>query len=96
MEKVKRNAVAERRASKIDLRDLLARAGKRVELPQVPMNADYQEDVDTLCIRFEADTSSFQFNSDAESGVIGIYRGKQLIGLEILDITGQLEYANPQ
>jgi len=46
------------------------------------MRYEYQDDVDTLVILFE-------------EGVVGIYEGKKLVGVEILDITGGLAHANP-
>ncbi len=84
-------------AEEIESDGLIALAAERVELPDVPMRLDYQDDVDTLCIRFEGNVSSSLLSEmdESENGVIGIYEGKKLVGLEILDITGQLEHANP-
>ena len=76
--------------------ELLALAAERVELPDVPMVLDYQDDVDTLCIRFQGPVSSTLIEDDEENGVIGIYQGRKLVGIEILDITGQLEFADPR
>lgn len=77
--------------------DILARVSQRIELPHVPMRVDYQDDVDTLCIRFESSVSSSLLSEDNElgNGVIGIYKGSKLVGLEILNVSGQLEYVNP-
>lgn len=92
----KRNPVTQRKLSQLDPDDLLALAAKRVDLPEVPMVFDYQDDVDTLCIHFEGNVSPILVDDDFENGVIGIYKGKELIGIEILDISGQLEHANPK
>ncbi len=98
MAKVKRkNPVAQRRVNAPDMSDILARVRERIALPNVPMRLDYQDDVDTLCIRFEGNVSSSLVSEDdeLENGVIGIYEGRKLVGLEVLDITGQLDHAHP-
>ncbi len=99
MAKVKtKNPVAQKRVNKMDVADLYERASERIALPDdVTMRFDYQDDVDTLCIRFEGNVSSSLVSEtdELENGVIGIYEGKKLVGLEILDFSGQLEYANP-
>ncbi len=98
MAKVKRkNPVTQKRVGKVDMSHLLARVTERVSLPNVPMRFDYQDDVDTLHIRFEGNVSPSLVREDdeLENGIIGIYEGKKLVGLEILDISGQLEYVNP-
>jgi hypothetical protein len=90
------NANARRRVP--SMRDLIARARERVELPDVAMRYDYQDDVDTLVILFEEEVNPSLLRgplNDFEEGVIGIYKGRRLVGLEILDITGGLRYANP-
>ena len=98
MAKLKRkNAATQERINQADMRRMLARVAERVTLPEVPMRFDYQDDVDTLCIRFEGDVSSSLVSEgdESESGVIGIYDGRKLVGLEILNITGQLARAQP-
>lgn len=98
MAKVKRkNPATQRGVSALGMSDILARVSERIALPNVPMRFDYQDDVDTLCIRFEGDVSSSLVSEDdeVENGVIGIYEGRKLVGLEVLDITGQLEQAHP-
>lgn len=94
----KKNSGARRKPVRRDSNALLALAAERVNLPDVPMRLDYQDDVDTLCILFEAKVSPTLVGEDdeLENGVIGIYKGTRLVGLEILDITGQLKYANPK
>jgi hypothetical protein len=98
MAKVKRRDVAALvQTDKGDMSYILALVSKRIALPRVPMRFDYQDDVDTLCIHFEATVSRSLVSEDDESenGVIGIYDGRKLVGLEILDITGQLAHAHP-
>jgi len=77
------------------MRDLIALARQRVELPDVAMDYGYQDDVDMLSILFEEAVSPSRVATDDEKGIIGIYKGKKLIGVEILDITGGLAHANP-
>ena len=79
-----------------DERYLLRLAGTRTSLPKVPLRVKYEEDVDLLCIRFESEVDPSLVDLDDEEGVIGIYRGRKLIGVEILDITNGLQYANPR
>ena len=98
MAKIKnKNPVARRRAAMLNTDALLALVAERIELPDVPMRLDYQDDVDTLIIHFGALVSPNLVSDDdeIENGVIGIYNGRKLVGLEILDISGQLKYANP-
>ncbi len=92
-----RNAATREQIGEADMSAILARASERVVLPDVPMRFNYQSDVDTLCIRFEGNVSSLLVNEDdeLENGVIGIYEGRKLVGVEILDITGQLAHAHP-
>ena len=70
---------------------LMDLARKRVQLPNVPVELDYQDDVDTLCIRFDQLVNADFIKDDPEDGVIGLYDGDQLIGVEILDITDQMD-----
>ena len=67
-----------------------------VVLPDVPMSLDYQSDVDLLSIRFEQPVAPNAITDDDELGVIGIYDNGSLVGVEILDVTGNLEHADPQ
>ncbi len=90
----KKNPVAS--SSTPTTKKLLALAAERVELPDAQMKLDYQDDVDTLCILFQSPVSSSLIEENDENGVIGIYQGQKLIGIEILDITGQLEFADPR
>ncbi len=80
----------------LDARYLLGLARKRTTLPNVPMRVKYEDDVDLLCLRFgkEVDPSAVDLND--ERGVVGIYKGRKLIGVEILDITHRLRYLNPR
>ena len=70
---------------------LMDLARKRVRLPNIPMELDYQDDVDTLCIRFDQLVNSDFIKDDPEDGVVGLYEGEKLVGVEILDITGQMD-----
>lgn len=76
-----------------NLSHLLALANERITLPRVPMTVDYQDDVDTLCIQFNDHVPASLVKADDEvaKGVVGIYDGTKLIGLEIFNITGQMD-----
>jgi Protein of unknown function (DUF2283) len=74
-----------------DNAELLALARKRVRLPDVPMELDYQDDVDTLCIRFTNAISPELFEESLEDGVIALYEDNEIVGVEILDISGQMD-----
>jgi hypothetical protein len=91
----RRSPTTTKRASGLE-QTFIALARERVELPPVGMRFNYQGDVDTLVIRFEEAVSPSLIPTDFEEGVIGIYRGKKLVGVELLDITGGLEHANPR
>jgi len=71
-------------------------AERGVVLPRVPMTFDYQSDVDLLSIRFAQPLSPDAIDDNDESGVIGIYHNGSLVGVEILDATGNLERADPR
>lgn len=78
--------------------DLLGLARERVVLPDVDIELDYQGDVDTLIIRFKKPVTEGLLEClDDETGVLPIYNPAltELIGIEILDICGQLQYADP-
>jgi uncharacterized protein YuzE len=73
----------------------LTAARRRVELPSGQLWLDYQDDVDTLYIRLKEKTQPTHSESDLDDMVIFDYQGPELVGIEILDITGQLKHANP-
>lgn len=78
--------------------DLLDLARERVDLPDVDIELDYQDDVDTLIIRFKKPITEALLESlDDEAGVLPIYNATltELVGIEILDISGQLQFADP-
>ena len=75
--------------------ELLTAARRRVDLPSGELWLDYQDDVDTLYIRLKESTQPTHSESDLDDMVIFDYEGAELVGIEILDITGQLKYANP-
>lgn len=75
--------------------DLLKAARGRVNLPPGKLWFDYQDDVDTLYIRFKAKTNPTHSESDIDDLVVFDYEGEELVGIEIMDISGQLKYADP-
>lgn len=75
--------------------ELLALAATRVELPDAPLELDYQDDVDTLYIRLKKNAHPTHSETKLDDSVIYDYENDTLVGIEILDISGQLKYANP-
>lgn len=75
--------------------ELLTAARGRVNLPPGRLWLDYQGDVDTLYISLKERTNPTHSESDIDDGVVFDYEGAELVGIEIMDITGQLKYANP-
>jgi uncharacterized protein YuzE len=75
--------------------ELLKAARGRVSLPPGEFWLDYQDDVDTLYIRFKEKTNPTHSESNIDDGVVFDYEGEELVGIEIMDISGQLKYANP-
>lgn len=78
--------------------ELLGLARERVALPNIDIELDYQDDVDTLIIRFKKPVNEELLDClDDEAGVLPIYDPAltHLIGIEILDICGQLQYSEP-
>lgn len=85
------------KSQKPDEQRLMRLAAERgVALPDVPMTLDYQADVDLLSIRFAQPVAPDAITDDDELGVVGIYDNGDLVGVEILDVTGNLEHADPQ
>ena len=76
-------------------REELLQARRRVTLPPGELWLDYQDDVDTLYIRLKEKTQPTRSASDFDNGVVFDYEGEELVGIEIIDVTGQLKYANP-
>ncbi len=75
---------------------LLALAARRIELPDAPLRLDYQDDVDTLYIALKENAKPTHSETTEDDSVIYDYENDTLVGIEILDISGQLEYANPR
>lgn len=75
--------------------ELFKAARRRVSLPPGELWLDYQDDVDTLYIRLKEKTNPTRNESDVDNMVAFDYEGEELVGIEIMDITGQLKYANP-
>ncbi len=73
--------------------ELLRAARERVTLPPGELWLDYQDDVDTLYISLKEKTHPTHSKSDVDDLVV--FEGEELVGIEIMDITGQLKYANP-
>ena len=75
--------------------ELLKAARRRVSLPPGELWLDYQDDVDTLYIRLKEKTQPTHSESDFDDLVVFDDEGEELVGIEIMDITGQLKFANP-
>jgi len=75
--------------------ELLALAATRVELPDAQLELDYQDDVDTLYISLKKNANPTHSETKLDDSVIYDYENDTLVGIEILDISGQLKYANP-
>jgi hypothetical protein len=89
---------SQRRIGSPNSSDLLDLARERVDLPDVDIELDYQDDVDTLVIRFKKPITEALLESlDDEAGVLPIYNAAltELVGIEISDISGQLQFADP-
>jgi len=77
------------------IEELLALAATRVKLPKAPLELDYQDDVDTLYISLKKNATPTHSETNMDDSVIYDYENDTLVGIEILDISGQLKYANP-
>ncbi len=75
--------------------ELLTAARERVDLPPGELWLDYQDDVDTLYISLKEETHPTHSKSDVDDLVVFDYEAEELVGIEIMDISGQLKYANP-
>jgi hypothetical protein len=75
--------------------ELLKAARARVDLPPGELWLDYQDDVDTLYIRLKEKPQPTRSESDFDNMVVFDFEGEELVGIEIMDVTGQLKYANP-
>jgi len=75
--------------------ELLALAATRVKLPIAPFRLDYQDDVDTLYISLKQKAHPTHSETKLDDSVVYDYENDTLVGIEILDISGQLKYANP-
>jgi len=76
--------------------ELLAAARERVDLPPGKLWLDYQDDVDTLYVRLKEKTHPTHSKSNLDEMIVFDYEGEELVGIEIMDITGRLKYANPR
>jgi len=68
-----------------DANRLLTLATRRVKIPALPFRVEYDADVDTLYIRFKDGVSPTRSKDDPDNGLVYDYRGRSLIGIEILD-----------
>ncbi len=75
--------------------ELLALATTRVKLPSAPVQLDYQDDVDTLYVSLKKNAKPTHSETNMDDSIIYDYENDTLVGIEILDISGQLKYANP-
>jgi len=81
----------------LDKTRLIDLALERVDLPLgLISNLEYQPDVDLLSIHFRQPIDEDLLRPDDEEGIVGIYDGEKLVGVEILDITGNLDAVNPR
>jgi uncharacterized protein YuzE len=89
--------MAQRRRLTLDLttEHLLSAARRRVDLPETELWLDYQDDVDTLYIRFKREIKPTHSETDIDNLLVFDYEDDQLVGIEIMDINGQLKDANP-
>ncbi len=91
--------MAQRRMNRatLDKTRLIDLALERVDLPLgLISNLEYQPDVDLLSIHFRQPIDEDLLRPDDEEGIVGIYDGEKLVGVEILDITGNLDAVNPR
>jgi hypothetical protein len=91
--------MAQRRMNRatLDKTRLIDLALERVDLPiGLISNLEYQPDVDLLSIHFRQPIDEELLRPDDEEGIVGIYDGEKLVGVEILDITGNLDAVNPR
>ncbi len=91
--------MAQRRPENLDIpsdADLLAAARRRATFPEGDVWLDYQPDVDTLYVRLKKETRPTRSESDLDNMLVFDYEGDQFVGIEIMDIYGLLEHANPK
>ena len=77
--------MAKRRPVNSDPNHLLTVATRRVKIPALPFRVEYDPDVDTLYIRLKEGVAPTHSEDDPDKGIVYDYRGRSLIGIEILD-----------
>jgi uncharacterized protein YuzE len=77
--------MARRKPMSVDPNHLLTVATRRIKIPALPFRAEYDADVDTLYLRFKEGVSPTHSKDDPDRGVVYDYRGRSLIGIEILN-----------
>ncbi len=85
----RRNYMAQRRTRirpQPDLKKLLEKARRRAALPDGELFLDYAGDVDTLYIRLKKNARPTH-SDDAARGLVFDYEGKNLVGIEVLNVS---------
>jgi uncharacterized protein YuzE len=77
--------MARRKPMSVDPNHLLTVATRRIKIPALPFRVEYDADVDTLYLRFKEGVSPTHSKDDPDRGVVYDYRGRSLIGIEILN-----------
>lgn len=77
--------MARRKPLSVDPNHLLTVATRRIKIPALPFRVEYDADVDTLYLRFKEGVSPTHSKDDPDRGVVYDYRGRSLIGIEILN-----------
>ena len=77
--------MARQRPVTVDPNHLLEVAARRIKIPTLPFRIEYDPSVDTLYLKFKEGMSPTHSEDDPEHGVVYDYKGRLLIGIEILD-----------
>jgi hypothetical protein len=72
----------------LSINELLALARQRIKLPTGNLWVEYEADVDLLYVGLKERPQSTHSEHDLEKGIIRDYEGKELVAIEVLDITG--------
>ncbi len=83
--------MARKMAIKVNPNYLFPLAMKRVKIPRLPLRVEYDADVDTLYLRFKEGVVPTHSEDDTKRGLAYDCRGKELIGIEILDASQEGE-----
>ncbi len=77
-----------RKRPKTNPNALLASVAQRVELPAMPVSIRYDEEADTLYLKFRDDLPANRTTDDLEAGLIYDYHDRTLVGIEVLMAAG--------